>query len=846
MPPKPRQRRPKTTVLPPSSPPQPPSPTQGPEERSHRIEAARATSSSTQQPQTASPNAPARNTTRCESDQPTTNSPVQVARHPYGTRRSTQTARPAFAAGLAKRTREEIHQGATQKVAEKQRKQAQKADKAKRIEQNTRKLAQLEDEYVSRQAQDDRELRAAPPPAEHGSVPNERPHSGGAAGKAAVGGHPPVSNLSRTSVPGSNGANTSQALRATNVPRTSTSHSNVLDGNASSSGSETEDDLEAALSRINPSRSTGQRKTRAAQDAGYIRDKGSDTPSTRDGANYSSDGLAGDPAWGDTLESGAFENDLADDAYHRRNSDLNDLHSVDSHNTDDPDAMNLDLDAADLDEVNADPDADLDEVDHADLDTVNVNRMRSTPLTEAQRKQLKRVTVRGTIAGLRQHNPSPAPSNKRLHDDRSISPRPHKSKRQKAAHASRENAFRTEFRHDRRSRSEAPSSQAAPAPSSQSLRLHTQRGGGRSGWRAALKNEPSDAGCEEELAADEPPAAFTDADVQVASSQRYALTAATTRAQSVFRVEVIDDNDAMDIVNGRAKKGRRRRRAPTDIPEEKSRSTSNLPDFIKAVFESKFVPTIIDYYGTKRNPWDLREHGSDEFLEVCREALKMACPDVDYTLEKSDVAYRIARQKVYQWRTEFSNAAVLAINDAMHHKFGIKPAADATKRWVEAAIITDGGEAFWAIPHANVDHAHGKLQSAYVLKAFAVHLTFKKGSVGDYGYPAGALALATAAVEHSFPMFKWGVFTAGEGFNTTTARARTEWWYDTATFKFAKKPEYFNAIIRMASRHAITAPQASHTPSSSSPAPNAFDRSSPPIEYYTPSSPHLTLHCSHA
>lgn len=106
-------------------------------------------------------------------------------------------------------------------------------------------------------------------------------------------------------------------------------------------------------------------------------------------------------------------------------------------------------------------------------------------------------------------------------------------------------------------------------------------------------------------------------------------------------IQALDDEDAVNIVNSSAKKGRRRRRAPTDIPEEKSRSTSNLPSFIKAVFESQFIPTIIDYYGTKRNPWDLREQGSDEFLEVCREALKAVCPNADYVLEKSDVAYRI-------------------------------------------------------------------------------------------------------------------------------------------------------------------------------------------------------------
>lgn len=91
----------------------------------------------------------------------TANSPV--VHHSYGTRRSTQTARPAHAAGLAKRTKEEISHTAAQRAAEKARKQVEKAEKVKRVEQNTRKLAQLEDTYVSQQDQEDRELRTAPP-----------------------------------------------------------------------------------------------------------------------------------------------------------------------------------------------------------------------------------------------------------------------------------------------------------------------------------------------------------------------------------------------------------------------------------------------------------------------------------------------------------------------------------------------------------------------------------------------------------------------------------------------------------------------------------------------------------
>ncbi|KAI0323376.1 hypothetical protein GY45DRAFT_1376367 [Cubamyces sp. BRFM 1775] len=339
-------------------------------------------------------------------------------------------------------------------------------------------------------------------------------------------------------------------------------------------------------------------------------------------------------------------------------------------------------------------------------------------------------------------------------------------------------------------------------------------GGPRSGWRDVLnipesQSLPNRPRSDRLTSHDEPSTAFSDRDVMPKV------------------VAEVADNVTASVITP-VKTPRQRRRSPNEMPENQSRSATNLPDIIKSVFSAKIVPTVLDCVGSKRNPWDLQEDDRDEFLTMCQDIIDMVCDDGTYRVTKQDTVYRLIQQKVYDWRIGMSNAAITVISEELARKFGTSPLPSVVRHWVDAAIA-DGGEAFWAKPHPDPQFAHGKLQSIYILKTFATHLTATRDSMYDYGYPAGALALATAAVQKAFPRFREGKYKAGAGFNKPAAEALTESWYDTAVHRFVAKPAKFQALIKMASRY-MGVVKARRVQSSTVQAPEAFDRSSPPVE----------------
>ncbi|KAI0324131.1 hypothetical protein GY45DRAFT_1396239 [Cubamyces sp. BRFM 1775] len=382
----------------------------------------------------------------------------------------------------------------------------------------------------------------------------------------------------------------------------------------------------------------------------------------------------------------------------------------------------------------------------------------------------------------------------------------------KKSKSSNSSAFRDDWRAPRQ---RPPGNERSTHASGSS----THSGGPRSGWRDAL-NIPT-AQCH-----NEPLAAFSDRDVVM--THQYAITAAERPGQPKVIAELAD-MDLADSVNSPAKTPRQRRRSPNEMPEDQSRSATNLPDMIKSVFSAKIVPTVLDCVGSKRNPWDLQDEDRDDFLMMCQDVIDMVCDDgTAYRVTKQDTVYRLIQQKVYDWRTGMSNAAITAIGEELMRKFGTSPQPSVVRHWVDAAVA-DGGEAFWAKPHPDPQFAHSKLQSIYILKTFATHLTATRDSMYNYGYPAGALALATAAVQKAFPRFREGKYKAGAGFNKQAAEALTESWYDTAVHRFVAKPAKFRALIKMASCY-MGVVKVRRVQSSTAQAPEAFDRSSPPVE----------------
>ena len=113
-------------------------------------------------------------------------------------------------------------------------------------------------------------------------------------------------------------------------------------------------------------------------------------------------------------------------------------------------------------------------------------------------------------------------------------------------------------------------------------------------------------------------------------------------------VEEVSDDEAA-AATSQSKKRRRRRRQSVD--EDHSRSATHVPDFVKPYLFTELIPTVLEYFGAKVDPWNTQEHGRDELLNLCQELINDLCPQADYVLTKQDIIYKVVRGAFTRGRT---------------------------------------------------------------------------------------------------------------------------------------------------------------------------------------------------
>lgn len=78
------------------------------------------------------------------------------------------------------------------------------------------------------------------------------------------------------------------------------------------------------------------------------------------------------------------------------------------------------------------------------------------------------------------------------------------------------------------------------------------------------------------------------------------------------------------------------------VLSEDSRGYDALPQWVKDKILDSIVLSMIEYYGTQANPWDLDEATGWRFLELLCLVVKATYPDRDGTLDRRDKVYRFA------------------------------------------------------------------------------------------------------------------------------------------------------------------------------------------------------------
>ncbi|CDO72554.1 hypothetical protein BN946_scf184983.g37 [Trametes cinnabarina] len=266
---------------------------------------------------------------------------------------------------------------------------------------------------------------------------------------------------------------------------------------------------------------------------------------------------------------------------------------------------------------------------------------------------------------------------------------------------------------------------------------------------------------------------------------------------------------------------KRPRTRPQDMDVKRSLAANvALPQWLNTLFEDTIMPTILDHFGGRADPWTEQhpdgstinaEEGNPSVSDIIQQLVTTLCPRRDYPITPTSRIVQIAKQRLTNWRIGFVTRAQSVVGKA-HAAYRLQhPRATPADiaEWASAALDFKRGEAWWEIPAGPQERrGKGALQSHYLLKLLAPHLKIiQRSALEESPLPAGAMCLSCAALEIAFQAYQTGAYKKPtEKFNEENGGERCDGFYaDIVQPQLLEHPEQFTALLEKANRHSTGA-----------------------------------------
>ncbi|KAH9038098.1 hypothetical protein EDB85DRAFT_1860851, partial [Lactarius pseudohatsudake] len=175
---------------------------------------------------------------------------------------------------------------------------------------------------------------------------------------------------------------------------------------------------------------------------------------------------------------------------------------------------------------------------------------------------------------------------------------------------------------------------------------------------------------------------------------------------------------------------------------------------------------VLDWAGTLPDTFGTNEHS--DLLDTVQ-----ALWDKCLSERKEDVRINPAIKHVVigclnEWRSTIGKKAVTILSDFIKHDATLSRDSSEVATFVRA-LLPHPHEQPIAFPfiYADSNASKGSWLAPLLLQVFAVHLRRVAKTPTSFGYPAGALALSTAALERGLSLFKTGVNIQDEAADDT-------------------------------------------------------------------------------
>ncbi|KAH9174066.1 hypothetical protein EDB89DRAFT_2068010 [Lactarius sanguifluus] len=185
----------------------------------------------------------------------------------------------------------------------------------------------------------------------------------------------------------------------------------------------------------------------------------------------------------------------------------------------------------------------------------------------------------------------------------------------------------------------------------------------------------------------------------------------------------------------------------SDIPITGEREHAQWDRIVRGVLD--WAGTLPDTFGTNEHP---------DLLDTIQDLWDKCLPKRIEDVRANPAIKKVVIDRLNKWRSTIGKKVVAVINDFIKHDVTLRRDSAEVATFVRG-LLPYPNEQPVAFPliYSDPEASKGSWLAPMLLQVFAVHLRRVTTAPTNFGFPAGALALSTAALERGLTLFKTGV-----------------------------------------------------------------------------------------
>ncbi|KAI9430960.1 hypothetical protein H4582DRAFT_2085724 [Lactarius indigo] len=182
------------------------------------------------------------------------------------------------------------------------------------------------------------------------------------------------------------------------------------------------------------------------------------------------------------------------------------------------------------------------------------------------------------------------------------------------------------------------------------------------------------------------------------------------------------------------------------------------------------VRGVLDWAGTLSDTFGTNEH--PDLLVTIQGLWDKCLPERTEDVRTNPAIKKVVIDRLNEWRSTIGKKAVTILSDFIKHDATLRRDSGEVATFVRGLLPCPHEQpVIFPLIYTDPEASKGLWLAPMLLQVFAMHLRRVAKAPTNFGYPTGALALSTAALECGLTLFKTGVNIRDEKATNNTSRA---------------------------------------------------------------------------